>query len=90
LGLPSHHEERNAGLVCEQDHLGGSQDGLVFPEAASLAQLPLDANPEDRYVWDASGDVHPDATVDGFRRDLPDADAGKSADLELDARAQDD
>ena len=62
----------------------------MFPEAASLAQLPLDGSPEDRYVSDALGDVHPDAAVDGFRPDLPDAGAGKSADLELDAREQDD
>ena len=61
----------------------------MFPEAASLGQLPSDASLEDRYEWDAWADVHPDATADGFHPDLLDVDAGKSADLELDDRAQD-
>ncbi len=37
----------------------------------------------------ASDDVRPDVAADALRPDLPDADAGKSADRELDARAQD-
>jgi hypothetical protein len=62
----------------------------VLPEAASLVQLPSDASLEHRYAWDASDGAPPDAVADALHPDLPDADAGKSADPEPDAQAQDD
>lgn len=61
----------------------------MFPEAASLGQLPSDASLEDRYAWDAWDDAHPDAMADALHPDLPDVDAGKSADPEPDDRGQD-
>ncbi len=63
------------------DHRDGFPDGLLL-EAAIPARLPWDANPEVPSGWDASDDARRDAAGDALRPDLPDADAGKSADLE--------
>jgi hypothetical protein len=89
LGLLSRREERNVDLACGLDHPDGCPDGLVLPEAASLVQLPSDVSLEHRYAWGASADAHPDAMADARHPDLPDEDAGKLADLEPDAQAQD-
>ena len=66
-------------------HPDGCRDVWALPEAASLAQLPSDANPEAPNVWDALADARPALMADAHRPDLPDVDVGKSAAPEPDA-----
>ena len=61
----------------------------MLREAVSQVQLPWDADRQDQCESDAWDAVRRDVEADALHPDLPDVDAGKSADLERDAQAQD-
>ena len=81
--------EHSAGLADELVRRDGCLDALALREAAILDQLPSDAGHRDRCEWDALAGARLDAVADELPPDLPDADAGKSADPERDVQARD-
>ena len=92
LGLLLPHAERSAVPAGARAHPDGCQDEPV-PEAGGLDLHQSDAHPSRPSASDASDGAHPgvaaDAALHPFPAVLADADAGKLAGREPDARAQD-
>ena len=64
------------------DHPDGYPDALAFPEAVIPGQLPSGADRPGLCESDALAGARRDAMADAHHPDLPDVDAGKSADRE--------